>query len=110
MTDDEKIETRIKYRLQTARIRRLNLMMVEDPESKERYAELIKNARQFRFDVEQAIENIDGSILSEILSQRYICGRSFEDVGYEVNYSRRQIERLHRKALKRLKFPSLHSL
>lgn len=110
MTEAEKIETLKKYRLQTARIRRFNFMMIDDPEDKERYAESINNARQFRLDVEQAIDSVDDALLSEILSQRYICGKSFEDVGYELNYSRRQTERLHRKAIKRLNFPSLHSL
>ena len=50
-----------------------------------------------------SIDAVDGGILSEILSQKYICGRSLEEIGYLINYSKRQTERLHIKALLKFK-------
>lgn len=90
------------YRILLAKIRRFGEMSLFNPENAERYNEQILSARKTRDLIEQKIDNVDGGILSEILSQKYICGKSMEEIAYNMNYSKRQIERLHLKALEEI--------
>ena len=52
--------------------------------------------------IEEDIETVDGGLLSEVLSQHYLCGRSLEETAYALNYSKRHIERLHKTAMEKL--------
>ncbi len=103
MTPEEKKEYLAKYRLQQAKIRRISEMMSANPENRELYKKQITDARMLRDKIEGDIEAVDGGILSEVLSQKYLCGKPLEEISYCLNYSRRQIERLHVKALERLR-------
>lgn len=87
------------YRVLLAKIRRFTEMADINPENAEKYKQGITLARKQRDAIEEKIDRVDGSILSEILSQKYICGKSFEEIAYNMCYSKRQVERLHLKAL-----------
>ena len=87
------------YRLQQAKIKRFNDLMIELPDKRDIYRVCIEKAEQFRKTIENQIEKVDGSLLSEILFQKYLCGKTLEEISYLLNYSNRQIERLHIKAL-----------
>ncbi len=92
-----------RYRLLQAKITRLEQMLSECPEKREKYLKELNSAITLRDGIEDSIDAVDGGILSEILSQKYICGRSLEEIGYLINYSKRQTERLHIKALLKFK-------
>ena len=91
------------YRLLQAKITRLEQLMSECPEKREKYKKELETTILLRDKIEDSIDALDGGILSEILSQKYICGRSLEQIGYLINYSKRQTERLHIKALLQFK-------
>lgn len=99
MEIEKKREFLKKYRVLQARITRILNMMNECPENYDKYNEEVTKARNLRDKIVEMIEAIDGGILSEILFQKYVCGKSMEQIGYAVNYSKRQVERLHLKAL-----------
>ncbi len=90
------------YKLLQTKIRRLDEMAEMCPERAEHYIKQRDNARRLRDSIEMKIEQIRDGVLSEILFQKYICAKSFEQISYEMNYSRRQIERLHNKAILQL--------
>lgn len=98
---EKKINYLKRYRISTAKIKRIRSMINECPEDAERYKDMFCEARSQRMKIENEIDLVDGSVLSEILSQKYICGKSLEEVGYCINYSKRQVERLHIKALQK---------
>ncbi len=96
----EKKRTFLKdYKLIQTKIKRLEEMADIYPDRAEHYFAQRDRCRKLRDKIEYKIENIKEEILSEILFQKYICAKTFEQISYELNYSRRQIERLHNKAL-----------
>ncbi len=101
MTIEEKKRFLKQYRIQQSKIQRLEEMRKRCPERADRYRASIRECRRFRNLIEDCIDATDGDILSEILSQKYICGRTLEEISYQFNYSKRQIERLHIKALEK---------
>ncbi len=103
MSVDEAREYLKRYRLLQAKITRLEQMLSECPEKREKYLKELNLAISLRDGIEDSIDAVDGGILSEILSQKYICGRSLEEISYLINYSKRQTERLHIKALLKFK-------
>lgn len=95
----EKKEYLSLYLLQSEKIRRLRETALQNPEEKEKYILQIKTAQSLRRDIEEKIEAVDGGVLSELLYLKYVCGKTLMQISYELNYSVRQIERLHIKAL-----------
>ncbi len=87
------------YRLQQAKIGRITEMIRLFPDEEVRFKKQLLAARQLRDKIEQEILCIDNEVLSELLSQKYMCGRSLSEIAVHMNYSKRQIERLHKKAL-----------
>ena len=87
------------YRLQQAKIKRFRDLMIELPDKRDLYHICIEKVEQFRKTIEKQIEKVDGTLLSEILFQKYVCGKTLEEIALLLNYSHRQIERLHIKAL-----------
>lgn len=87
------------YLLQETKISRLKTMAKLNPELKHEYDKGIKEALALRQTIEKQISLVDGGILSELLFQKYIFGKTLEDISYILNYSPRHIERLHIKAL-----------
>ena len=95
----EKKEYLSLYLLQNEKIRRLKETALQNPEEKEKYISQIKAAQTLRRDIEEKIEALDGGVLSELLYYKNVCGKTLMQKSYEHNYSVRQIERLHIKAL-----------
>lgn len=95
----EKKEYLSLYLLQNEKIRRLKDMSINNPEKKDKYELQIKAACDLRDEIEEKIEKVDGGVLSELLYLKYVCGKTLLEVSYALNYSVRQIERLHIKAL-----------
>ena len=89
------------YLLQEAKITRLEKMAIQNPAQKEKFNTQIKKALTLRDEIEEKIRNVDNAVLSELLFQKYICGKTLEEIGYILNYSKRHIERLHIEALKK---------
>lgn len=88
-----------RYLLQEAKISRLKAMIQMNPELKKGYENDLKEAMAIRDRIEEKIKAVDGDILSELLFQKYVFGKTLEDISYILNYSPRHIERLHIKAL-----------
>lgn len=95
----EKKKALSMYLLQETKISRLKTMSLLHPESAERYQTEIEQAQEFRRITEIAIEQVDGGVLSELLYQKYIFGKTLDDISCILNYSPRQVERMHVKAL-----------
>lgn len=95
----EKKEYLDLYLLQQAKIERLRKQIEINPDKKEKYLNSIKEAKELRDKIEDDIERTQGEVLKEILCQHYLCGRTLEETAYRLNYSKRQIERLHKKAI-----------
>ena len=87
------------YLLQNEKIRRLNEMLNNNPEMEKEYMSKIKAAYALRGEIEEKIDAVDGGVLSELLYLKYVCGKTLLEISYALNYSVRQIERLHIKAL-----------
>lgn len=90
------------YMLQNAKINRLKEMARLNPDEKEKYFSETAKSKKLRKDIEKSIEAVDGGVLSELLYCKYICGKPLLEVSYHINYSLRQTERLHIKALEKL--------
>ena len=89
------------YLLQEAKITRLKKMAPQTPAQKEKLDCQIEKALTLRDEIEEKIRNVDNGILSELLFQKYILGKTLEEISYILNYSKRHIERLHIEALKK---------
>lgn len=92
-----------QYLLQEAKISRLKAMSKITPELKSDYEAQINESLELRREIERKINQVDGDILSELLFQKYIFGKTLEDIACILNYSLRHIERLHIKALDKFK-------
>lgn len=103
MDADEKKRYLTKYQLQQAKILRLGEMIHKYPSEQERYQIQLVAARQLRDKIEMEINLVDGGVLSEVLAQKYMCGRSLDEISASMGYSKRQLERLHRMAIKEFK-------
>lgn len=102
MSITEKKEFLDQYLLQYIKIARLNYLIKVYPDSQNRYITQIENAETIRERIEFAIENIDDGILSEILSQKYLCGKTLEETALTLNFSKRHTERLFIKAIEKI--------
>mgnify|MGYP006348851131 CR=1 FL=1 len=91
------------YLLQQSKINRLYDMRENDPLSTAQYTAQIRECQQLRIQIEEKIHDINDDLLSEILFQKYVCGKTLEEISFVINYSKRHTERLHIKALKALK-------
>ncbi len=96
---EEKKEYLNQYRVQGIKINRLKEMALECPKKQEIYILKINSAQKLRDEIESKINAMKDEVLAELLFQKYVFGLPLEEVGYIINYSKRQTERLHRKAL-----------
>lgn len=87
------------YLLQETKINRLKKMADLNPDLEPQYSKALNEALLLRIKIERQIAEVDSGILSEVLYQKYIFGKTLEDIGVILNYSTRHIERLHIKAL-----------
>ncbi len=91
------------YLLQQSKINRLHEMIAHNPSKKDTYLRQIAECEQLRSQIEETIAQIDDDTLKEVLLQKYICGKTLEEISLVLNYSKRHTERLHISALKQLK-------
>ncbi len=84
-------------------IRSFNEMIAENPSQKQNYLKKIKALEQKRKKIEQSISKTENELLRVILYEKYVCGRTLEEISLILNYSKRHIERLHIKALTQFK-------
>ncbi len=89
------------YLLQEAKINRLYEMIRINPIRKEEYESKIKRCKELRLEIEEKINNVDDELLCELLFEKYILGKTLEDISVILNYSKRHIERLHIRALEK---------
>ncbi len=89
------------YLIQQARIERLRDQMRINPKTVRRYRKKIRDAERLRRRIEDSIDAVDGGILSEVLSQKFLCGKSIEQIALTLNYSKRHIERLYIRAMEK---------
>lgn len=101
MTAEEKKKYLESYRFLQLKIERLRSMMLANPDRRENYKGTMHRAERLRNKIEDEIEAVDGAILSEILYGKYVCRMSLEEIADRLFYSKRQIERLHIKALEK---------
>ncbi len=88
------------YLLQGDEIRILNELILKNPSGKNQYLEKIKQCEKKRCAIENSIEKLNDQRLKLVLYEKYICGRTLEEISLILNYSKRHIERLHIVALK----------
>ncbi|MEE0947029.1 MAG: sigma factor-like helix-turn-helix DNA-binding protein [Acutalibacteraceae bacterium] len=109
MTVEQKKEYLSQYLLQQARIRRYDVLTLRNRDKKKIYIKRTEQAKKLRDTIEKDIENVVDKMESEILAQKYLCGMSLEETASMLNYSKRQVERLHNKALENL-HPTMEDL
>lgn len=102
MSRDDKKEYLECFLKQQAKIKRWRELAQSSPDKNEIYKEKIERACRLRDNIEYDINNLDSDLLCEILSQKYLCGKTLEQTALTLNYSKRQIERLHIKAVDKL--------
>ncbi len=90
------------YLLQEAQIKCLSEMALLRPNNRAIYLTQIAECERCRDDVEAKINLIEDTLLREILMQKYICGKTLEEISRIISYSKRHTERLHIKALQSL--------
>ena len=99
MDIEQKREFLERYLLQQAKINRLYEQSRKNSDKKEYYQKQINSAITLRDQIENAICKLRDERESEILAQKYLCGKTLEETAGLLNYSKRQTERLHIKAL-----------
>ncbi len=99
---NEKKEYLKQYMYQESVIRSLNQLAVINPEKKSIYRDKISQALKTRSDIEEKISSVEDTVLRELLYNKYIFGKTLEEISYILNYSKRHIERLHIKALEKI--------
>lgn len=101
MTREEKKAYLSSYRVLQLKIERIRLLMSSNPTRIDKYKGTLHRAERMRNKIEDEIDAVDDAILSEILYGKYVSRRSLEYIAGRLSYSKRQIERLHIKALEK---------
>ena len=90
-----------QYLIQGAIIRDAQEMLNINKVNSELYRETITKAEELRINIENSINSVADCLLREILIEKYILGKTLEQIAFNLNYSVRQIERLHKKAIEK---------
>ena len=90
------------YLIQEAKIKRLKQLIETNVKNKKQYEEKILFAQNLRKEIEFKIESLDDEVLKELIYNKYILGKTLEEISYIINYSKRHVERLHIKALEKI--------
>ncbi len=91
-----------QYLYQEAVIQSLSQFSIIHPEKEPEYRQKINVCIDIRNDIEEKISAVDDTLLREILYNKYIFGKTLEQISFILNYSKRHIERLHIKALEKI--------
>ncbi len=97
----EKKEYLSRYLLQETKINSLRQLEQLTPQEKLRYKSAVFACLEIRLQIEEKIKRVDDDLLSEVLRQKYVFGKTLEQIALTLNYSKRHIERLHIKALEK---------
>lgn len=100
---EEKREYLELYALQQARITRYLALSAKNADKKDKYKDKLMRAMWVRDVIEEDIESLADKTESEVLAQKYLCGKSLEETAVLLNYSRRQVERIHLNGLENLR-------
>lgn len=92
-----------QYIYQEIRINSFERLKKTHKENIPEYNEKITECKALRKDIEKKIAKVDDPILCELLMQKYVFGKTLEEIALILNYSKRHIERLHIKALEKFK-------
>ncbi len=95
-----------QYGVLWLKLKRISEMLLINPEKKNIYIKETNKIKKGLSQIENTIENVDGGLLSEILFSKYICKKSLTRIAEEICYSKRHTERLHIKALDKMKIPA----
>ena len=98
----EKKQYLSQYLFQAKKIERYEKLEKMCTKEKNYYLKAINASIRLRNEIEEKISKIDNEILKEILYEKYIFGKTLEDISLILNYSKRHTERLHKKALEQL--------
>ncbi len=99
MTKDEKKEYLNSYILRRRRIARLLEQQQAEPLLPAKFIKEIAEEEDALSKTEAAVKAVDGAVLSEVLAEKYLCGKTIEQTAHSLNYSVRHTSRLHQKAL-----------
>lgn len=102
MQREEKKKILSKYLLQETKICRYRQMADLYPQRKDEFIKKADSCDRLRLQIENSIAKMDDEILSELLFQKYVFGKTLEEIAFNMNYSKRHIERLHITALEKL--------
>lgn len=91
-----------QYLIQSAIIRDYNEILHLNDRNRKQYLEKIEKANTLREHIENSINNVEDTLLRELLIEKYILGKTLEQIAFNLNYSVRQIERLHKKAIEKI--------
>lgn len=91
------------YLLQQSKIDRFQEMILSNPSKRGLYQHQITACENKRNRIEEKIAAIDDEVLQEILLQKYIFGKTLEEISIILNYSKRHTERLHHSAIEKFK-------
>lgn len=91
------------YTLQQAKINRLKEMKALFPEKAEECDVQIKECIKRRKLIEKSINNMENEVYKEVLSLKYLCKKTHEEIGLILNYSTRHIDRLLQKSIENFK-------
>lgn len=58
-------------------------------------------------EIERAIRSVDDDELAAVLEAKYIFGKTYEQIGKQINCSRVTVKRMHRLAIKKIKVDPL---
>lgn len=88
-----------QYLAQEPKIRRLKELYAKNTTHRAFYLAKINECETIRDEIEAKIESMENPLHREILYQKYVFGKTLEEIGYIIHYSTRHTERLHLTAL-----------
>ena len=91
-----------RYLIQAKKIERYKRIENRCTKEENTYKKSIAAAKSLRNEIENKILQVDDELLVELLYEKYIYGKTLEEIGLILNYSKRHIERLHIKALEKI--------
>lgn len=65
--------------------------------------ELIGQLVEIRVEIENAVKEVSDPIQREVLERKYLLYQDWDTIAKKLNYSKRQVYRLHNQALEKLK-------
>lgn len=103
MTEIERKREHLEmYMVFTIRLHRLYSQRDAHPESEGKYSDMIYDTLLKMGTIEDAVEKIPNLKEREVLANKYLCGKTVNEISTFMNYSRRQTERYLKSALENI--------